>query len=376
MVAPSETMPRVARLMPLDAVLRMVEAQVHAVAPQSVAVNAAFGGVLAADAVVAAALPAAALALRDGWAVRSDEVMDAGSYAPAPLAEKPAWVEAGAALPAGTDAVAPPDAVTCRGGMAEALAPVAPGDGVLLAGADAAAGTVLRHAGERLRRIDVAALTAAGLDRIAVRMPRVRIVRAGPADAVIDAAVDLVARAAESMGAMRLMPSGSTHDSLDDALRADDADAVVVIGGTGSGRRDDSVRALARHGRIAVHGIAVSPGETAAFGDVSRRAVLILPGRLDAALAVWLVLGVPILACLSGCTVSEAATEETLSRKVASALGLAEVVPVRRNGGTVERLASGYLSLSALAQADGWILVPAESEGYPAGTRVAVRPLP
>jgi molybdopterin biosynthesis enzyme len=31
--------------------------------------------------------------------------------------------------------------------------------------------------------------------------------------------------------------------------------------------------------------------------------------------------------------------------------------------------------LTALAQADGWILVPADSEGYPPGTEVMVRPL-
>ena len=39
-------------------------------------------------------------------------------------------------------------------------------------------------------------------------------------------------------------------------------------------------------------------------------------------------------------------------------------------------LGSGFLSLQLLAQADGWMLVPAESEGYPAGTEVTVRPLP
>jgi molybdopterin molybdotransferase len=61
---------------------------------------------------------------------------------------------------------------------------------------------------------------------------------------------------------------------------------------------------------------------------------------------------------------------------VASSLGLAEVIPVRCSGGQVEPLASGYLSLAAIANADGWILVPPDSEGYPAGATVTVRPLP
>ena len=37
---------------------------------------------------------------------------------------------------------------------------------------------------------------------------------------------------------------------------------------------------------------------------------------------------------------------------------------------------SGYLPLSALARADGWILIEADSEGFAEGTRVAVWPWP
>jgi hypothetical protein len=41
-----------------------------------------------------------------------------------------------------------------------------------------------------------------------------------------------------------------------------------------------------------------------------------------------------------------------------------------------EPLASGYLSFTALAHSDGWIAVPSESEGFAAGTPVAVNPWP
>ena len=56
--------------------------------------------------------PAAPVALIDGWAVRAEQVADAGPYAPVRLDPAPAWVDAGGAMPAGTDAVLPPDAVT------------------------------------------------------------------------------------------------------------------------------------------------------------------------------------------------------------------------------------------------------------------------
>ncbi len=63
--------------------------------------------------------------------------------------------------------------------------------------ADATAGLQLRLAGARLRRIDVALLTALGVERVLVRQPRVRVVRAGASDIVRGAAM-LIASAVES----------------------------------------------------------------------------------------------------------------------------------------------------------------------------------
>jgi len=65
-----------------------------------------------------------------------------------------------------------------------------------------------------------------------------------------------------------------------------------------------------------------------------------------------------------------------LHSTTSSTVGLAEVVPVRRNAAQAEPLASKYLPLSSLARSDGWILVPPDSEGYPAGASVQVRQWP
>jgi molybdopterin biosynthesis enzyme len=118
------------------------------------------------------------------------------------------------------------------------------------------------------------------------------------------------------------------------------------------------------------------PGETSAFGLVGSRPVLLLPGRLDAALAAWLVVGRRLLARLHGGREDEPAASARLSRKIASTVGIAEVVPVRRHGAEVEPIATGVLPLQSLSRADGWVLVPADSEGHSAGTAVDVRPLP
>ena len=326
----TETPQRIARLTPLAGVLARIDALVTPVEPRQAKVAAARGYVLAADVVAPSGLPAAALALRDGFALHADATTDAGGYAPAPLAPPPVRVDLGDPLPPGADAVAALDVVVARRGRHEALAAVASGEGVLTAQGDVALGAILRRAGERLRPVDMAVLVAAGIEHVRIRAPRVGLVRTRPAgDAVLDAICVLVASAIGSTGAVVLDQRADVALDLPTALRREDADAVVAVGGTGSGRRDRSVRSLAAAGRVEVHGIAISPGETAAFGVVGSRPVLLLPGRLDAALAVWLMLGRQLLARLSGSIEDEPATTARLTRKIASTLGLTEVVPVR-----------------------------------------------
>jgi molybdopterin biosynthesis enzyme len=370
MVAEADTQ-RIARLTPLADVLASFDLSIGPVEPREETVERALGLTLAASAVIAEGHPKAALSLRDGYAVRSEATLDASSYAPAPLSPAPVRIDAGAAMPDGTDAVAALDAVTVRGTQVEALAPVAPGEGVLAPNADAAARLQLRLAGARLRRIDVALLTALGIERVLVRQPRVRVVQVGD-DPIIHGAARLIASAIDGESGHAICDDMA----LEAALTDDGEDMVIAIGGTGSGRNDKSVRTLARVGHVAYHGIGITPGETTAIGSAGPMPVLLLPGRIDAALAGWLTIGRRMLARRAFRLIEEQPFAAELGRKIASPLGLAEVVAVRRRLGKVEPVAQGYLSMQALAHAEGWILVPADSEGHPEGSRVVVRPWP
>lgn len=374
MAAKRESLQLISRLTPLADVLGLIDAEVKPVTPRPLDLAAAAGRTLAKDA-SAPARPAAATALADGWALAADLTLGAGGYAPALLPRAPTRVEAGQPMPPDTDSVAPFDAVKTGAAGAEALVALNPGDGVLAAGGDCDPGIPLRRAGARLRATDLAAFAAAGLARVTVREPRLRVLPLR-GSAIVSAAGRLIASDIERRGgAARLDESGR----LDVALAAETADAVIAIGGTGSGRNDTSVHVLAREGRVAVHGLALAPGETAALGFAGARPVLLLPGRLDAALSVWLVVGRHLLAALAASKRkdNEPGKTLTLARKVASTVGLAELVPVRRDAdGQVEPLATRYLPLSALTRSDGWILVPAESEGHAAGAQVQVRPWP
>jgi molybdopterin biosynthesis enzyme len=374
MVAYPEAGQRITRLTPLADALAVIDRLVRPVEPREVDIGEARSRVLAADVKATADAPAAALALRDGWAVKSAETIDAGSYAPAILSAPPQRIDAGQNLPPGADAVAPIDGVAIRGKQAEALITVAPGEGALPAGGNAKAGASLRNTGERLRATDQALLSSAGVSCVTVRAPRIRLVRARTTTGIA-AGYDWLAAMLAAEGASVIADRGA-GDDMKAAFHHEGSDAILVLGGTGSGMNDQSVIALAQAGSVSFHGVGLIPGETAAFGIVGARSVLALPERFDATLACWLTLGRHWLRRLSGGAEEDRIFTTPLARKVTSTVGMAEVVPVccRNNG--AEPLASGYLSHTALARADGWFLVPPESEGYPAGTPVAVKALP
>jgi molybdopterin biosynthesis enzyme len=369
---PDSTTQRITRLTPLGAILALIESRVGAVAPQKSPLAAALGSVLAED-VAVGPLPPMPVALRDGYAVDAAAFGEAGPYAPVALPSAACRIDVGEPLPSDANAVLALDAVNFRGDYAEAVAPVTAGEGVLPAGGDAAGRTPLRRGGERLRAIDIAVVRAAGVEDVMIRAPRISIVRSGAASTpVIDAALATLVRAVAGAGGV---PFGVVK-ILVASLDYEQPDAVIAIGGTGSGRLDDGVRTLAQYGRVEAHGIAISPGETAALGFVGTRPVLLVPGRLDAALALWLLIGRYLVAKLAGGKVEDVPAVMPLKRKVASAIGLTEVVPVICADGVAEPLGSGYLSFESLARSDGWIVIPADSEGCAAGTPVAVRSWP
>ncbi len=231
--------------------------------------------------------------------------------------------------------------------------------------ADAGPDNARRLAGARLRRTDIAMLASLGVERVAIRVPRVLIIRSAEFGNVADAVCMLIAGAIEGEGGVASIET----KPLDAALNHQACDAVIAIGG------DANLRMLANLDQIEFDGIALSPGGAIAFGKANTRPVLLLPEPFESALAAWLTIGRRLLARLAFRLIEEQPYLLELARPVTSARGCAEIVPVRRRAAQVEPL-GGDWTAQTIARADGWILVPAESEGHPAGTKVAMRPWP
>lgn len=315
-------------LTPLDA----VQARIGMVAPlgrvETVPLTRAVGRVLAQEVRATAAVPPRALARRAGIAVRAEETLGASAYAPATLTLA-VPVAAGEALPEGADAVLPAEAVERVGALATASQPAAPGEGVVRAGAELAAGTVVLRAGRVLVPADLAVAGAAGCAQLAVRAaPRVAVRLAGAAGAMLRAAAG--------------------------ECGADDTPDLVIAPADGIPR------------------LAARPIEDAALDLGADPPVLRLPEGAAAWLG-WLALGAPLIRRLAGLP-GPGTVPARLARRMASAVGFTDLVLVRLDGDSAEPLAAPDApSLAALAEADGVVVLPPASEGLPAGAVVSVQ---
>lgn len=303
----------------------------------------------------------------DGYAFRARDLVGASSYSPLPLASTPVWVEAGEAMPQACDCVLDSDAVDLSVPMPQVLAEAVPGQGVRRAGGDIAAGRLVVEAGWRVRPRDLLLARAAGWERLSVRRPRLRIVNVRGGSVT----VALIAESARAAGAEVVSHTAADRDaeSIVAALDNNACDLILIVGGSGVGRADAAVAALAIRGKVLAHGVALQPGRTSAVGRIGTTPVLVLPGAPDQAFAAWWTLALPVFDRLSGRR-SRKVVNLPLARKIASSVGIAEIALLERQQDQWAPLAIGELSLQAIARAEAWLAVPGGSEGFAAGSPV------
>jgi molybdopterin biosynthesis enzyme len=200
-----------------------------------------------------------------------------------------------------------------------------------------------------------------------VRRPRLRIVNT-PGGLVTSALIEESARTAGAE-VVAVTAAGRDVASVVAAIEVGACDLVLIVGGSGVGHTDAAVTALKACGEVIAHGIAMQPGRTSAVGRIGKTPVVILPGAPDQAFAAWWTLALPVLDRLAGRRPRKT-LNLPLARKIASAVGIAEIVLLERRGGAWVTLAVGELSLEAIARAEAWLTVPGGAEGFAAGAAV------
>ncbi|MBC9883327.1 molybdopterin-binding protein [Bradyrhizobium sp. INPA01-394B] len=354
-------------LTPLDTVLATLLKGVAPVAPVELSLIEATG-CISAGMPLLPAHPPRDIAAVDGWALSANDLVGASSYSPVLLAERPVWVDAGDVMPAGCDCVLDIDAVEVVGPLAQVLAEGVPGQGVGRRGSHIADNSPVVAEGYPVRAAALLLARVAGADGLYVRRPRLRIVNVPGATAAMEMIADLARAAGMDVSAHEAGTRDAT--SIAEALDVTACDLLLMVGGSGVGRADAAVTALAQRGAELAHGLALQPGRTAAAGRLGKVPVVALPGAPSQALAVWLALVLPLVDRLSARQPRRTVTLP-LARKIASSVGIAEIGLLTEEHETWMPLAVGAWPLHAIARAEAWLLVPASDEGFAAGEPVS-----
>jgi len=390
----------------VDAALAWLDAQLRPLRAETVALQKAASRVLASSVSSDVDVPGFDRATMDGYAVVAGSTEGAAAYTRVPLVVigdslpgrpfhgsiaigQAVRIMTGAAMPRGADAVLPAEWADSETADARicALSSVSPGKHVGRVGEDIRRGTVLFESGRVLRPQDVGVLSSVGVAEVPVWCrPRVRLVVTGNellpsgaqphADRIVDANGPMLAALVQRDGGLVDFP-GLVCDDQDAILGAlqTAADVIVVSGGSSVGMEDLAPTLVAQHGDLAIHGIAMRPSSPTGLGRIGNRLVFLLPGNPVSCLCAYDFFAGRAIRALGGRTKTwpYRSIRARLARKISSPIGRLDYARVQLADGVVEPLAVGGASiLSSTTRADGFVIVPADSEGFARGADVDV----
>jgi molybdopterin molybdotransferase len=393
-----------ARRATVDEVLRWVDAQSGPLPGEDVPLALAAARVLAASVTSAVDVPGFDRAMMDGFALRAASVAGATPYNPLTLdlvgeafpgrsfsgrlgPRQAVKIMTGAPMPEGADAVLPAEHSEFDGTQVRASADVSPGKHVGTTGEDVAAGATVFERGRQLRPQDLGVLSSIGVSSVpCVGRPRVSIVATGNellpagsvpsgcqiADANGPMLQALVARDGGIVPRREIVRDDAA--ALGGALRAD-VDVVIVSGGSSVGQEDLVPSILAEQGELAIHGIAMRPSSPTGMGRLGGRLVFLLPGNPVSCLCAYDFFAGRAIRALGGRGADwpYRRARGQLARKISSQIGRLDYARVTLRDGLVAPLAIGGASvLTSTTRADGFVLVPADSEGFREGAEVDV----
>jgi len=349
-------------------------------------------------------VPLADRAAMDGYAVRASDTFGAGKFKPKVLQRietlyansvpkrrvsrgKCVELATGSTVPEGSDAVVMVEDTEKKGDRISIHSPVHPGENVSPEGEDIRRGDVVISEGEVLSPAKIGALAAVGVRRTSVyRKPVVAVLTTG--DEVIEPggpirpgqvydinAYTLSAVIEENGGKPRRFPRAPDDiESLRVSLRkAAKCDLVVFSGGSSVGEKDLIMDVLKQLGEVKFHGVAVKPGKPTVFGRVGKTPVLGMPGYPTSCLSNAYMILVPMLRKMARLPPeSENIVELPLSRRVVSAMGRTEFHTVKIEKGKAVPVYKESGAITSMANADGYIKIPANVDLVEAGETVQV----
>jgi molybdopterin molybdotransferase len=276
--------------------------------------------------------PSVYTSLKDGYAIRSEEITDATLKNPIRLkllglaaagasnrnVIQPATtirILTGAQVPEGADAVVSEEFTRTSGEYVTVNNYTKPGQNILPKGCDVGTGDLIISKGSSLSPGKIGILAAAGHNSIAVvRKPQVAIIATG----------DEVLMPGQQMSQGKLYASnlltlnawcsrygmktslnivGDDAQVIKEKLKraVETHDAVLTSGGAWTGDRDLVVRMLKELGWQEIyHRVRIGPGKAIGFGILNQKPIFVLPGGPPSNLLAFLKLALPGLLKLAG----------------------------------------------------------------------------
>lgn len=365
-----------------------------ALAAQSVAVSDSLGRITSEAVFARISSPFYHSSAMDGYAVNFTDTFGASETAPKrlTLGIGATYVDTGDPMPDALNAVIMVEDVTVIDGQIEFIAPVTPWQNVRTIGEDIVATELILPENQRIRPVDIGAMLAGGCVEINVRIsPRVAIIPTGSElvepggelkrGEIIEYNSRMLAAMVTELGGIPIrMPI--VKDDLESLKRmareaAGIADLVIINAGSSMGSEDYTSTVISELGEVVLHGINTRPGKPVILGLIGDTPAIGLPGYPVSTFITFELFVRPLLLDWQGLQPCGAhIMEAALARQIASPLGQEEFVRMKvgRVGGQLVAtpLGRGAGLMMSLVRADGFLRIPAMSEGLGAGAKVRI----
>jgi putative molybdopterin biosynthesis protein len=334
----------------------------------------------------------------DGYAVRFPETFGASERTPKTLllGRQAVPVDTGDPIPGGFNAVIMVEDVNIvqngQDECIEIIAPATPWQHIRVIGDDLVATELIISENHKIRPVDIGAMLAGGHTEVQVRRrPRVVIVPTGSeivepgsvlkSGDIIEFNSRILSGLVSDWGGdpIRFGIAPDDLEGLKEAIldAVNTGDMVIINAGSSAGSEDYTSAAVRDLGEVILHGVGIKPGKPLILGWVRGKPVLGIPGYPVSAYITFTLFVKPLIYTMQGLELPEPETlKAMLSRQIASTPGQEEFVRVK-----VGKVGDRYIAtpvsrgagvLMSLVRADGFIRIPAMSEGLGSGTEVHV----
>ncbi|WP_296861762.1 gephyrin-like molybdotransferase Glp [uncultured Methanobrevibacter sp.] len=366
----------------------------------------AYGRVLFNDVYSRMDFPPFDKALKDGFAILSEDSYGASEESPNTLdvidfleagsitdkkVEKGKCIEisTGAAIPEGANAVVMVEYCEKFDDKVNLFTTATPSQDIAKKGSDIEEGKLILKKGDILTPGKIGVLLSQGFKTIEVyKKPTVGIISSGneitmqgqdlPFGKIYDVNGNMIKNDAVSCGADAkfLGVVRDNYDRVKEKIQEslEDVDILLCSGGTSAGLGDVIKHVLDELGEVYIHGISVQPGKPTIVGVINEKLVIGLPGNPVSALMIFNAFVASPLSSVAGIKkeFEQNVINGVMTRRIHSPVGRMQYQLVKVDGSDVQPIFKDSGAIFSLSSADGYVKVEKSVELLDEGEEVEV----